>query len=119
MGLRNKAHDLIVNSKTMKGINKAACIIMKVKTLIPLPRYSLIHLKSGLLPIYAREKSPSLKTCHRWSLKLNHMFEVQKCKFLSLKGEKKECLCLAERKQRVVLQDEAFRISHVVFQYLV
>lgn len=44
MGLRNKAHDLIINSKTMKGINKAACIIMKVKTLIPLPRYSLIHL---------------------------------------------------------------------------
>lgn len=41
MGLRNKAHDLIINSKTMKGINKAVCIMMKVKILTPLPRCHL------------------------------------------------------------------------------
>lgn len=41
MGLRNKAHDLIINSKTMKGINKAVYIMMKVKILTPLPRCHL------------------------------------------------------------------------------
>lgn len=43
MGLRNKAHDLIINSKTMKGINKAVCIMMKAKILTPLlvPPYTV------------------------------------------------------------------------------
>ena len=31
MGLRNKAHDLIINSKTMKGINKAMCRMTQSK----------------------------------------------------------------------------------------
>ena len=42
MGLRNKAHDLIINSKTLKGINKAVCTMTKVKILTSLPRCHLL-----------------------------------------------------------------------------
>lgn len=48
MGLRNKAHDLIINSKTKEGI-KAVCIMMKVKILTPLPRCHLTHSSFYLL----------------------------------------------------------------------
>lgn len=40
MGLRRKAHDLVINSKTMSRIDKTTHRMMKVKTRTPLPRQS-------------------------------------------------------------------------------
>lgn len=55
MGLRNKAHDLIINSKTMNRINKAAPITTKIKTLIPPPRYSFTWKGSCYLSMQDRK----------------------------------------------------------------
>lgn len=49
---------------------------------------------------YAGGKSPSLLTCHKWSLKFNRTFEAQKCTFLSSKGERKKNACVQQRGKR-------------------
>lgn len=40
MGLRSKAHDLVINRKTTSRIGKTTHRIMKVKTQTPLPGHS-------------------------------------------------------------------------------
>lgn len=101
MGLRNKAHDLIINSKTMNRINKAAHITMKVKTSMPLPRYSFTLNRNCYLSLKDKKHLPCKHVINvHWNLTI--WFRLRNASFLVYGGKKRMLVFSSEEMEGIV-----------------